>query len=141
MLVNFFFSFLFFSQGKNVSNCEDIEVCHKFISKIVPFIILFSKTRFIIVDYSVCGQEFVISVNYDKVQFEHLKQEYICKILEELKKSKLYRYCWAVDRPLCEDVELPGNYFLCSVVITNTREQKKYLLYFQFSMNSKRNVK
>ena len=73
-------------------------------------------------DYSFCGEEFVIRVNYDKIQFEHLKQEHIRKILEELKKSKLYRYCWAVHRPLCEDVEVPGNYFLCSAVITTTRE-------------------
>ena len=55
-------------------------------------------------DCSVCDEEFVIKVDYDKDQFEHLIQEYVCKILEELKNSELHRYNWAVHRALCENI-------------------------------------
>ena len=81
-------------------------------SEIVPFIGPFSQRRFIYVDCSVCDEELVIKVDYDKDQFEHLIQEYICKILEELRNSKLHRYNWAVHRPFCEDIQVPDNYFL-----------------------------
>ena len=75
--------------------CEDLNVCHKFMTEVVPFIGLFSQRRLFIVDYSVCDEEFVIKVNYDKDQFEHSIHEYVCKILEDLKKSNLHRYCRA----------------------------------------------
>ena len=61
-------------------------------SEIVPFIGPFSQKGF------VC--------------LEHLIQEYVCKILEELRNSKLHRYNWAVHRPFCEDIEVLGNYFV-----------------------------
>ena len=91
-------------------------------TKVVPFIGPFSQRRFVIVDYFVCDEEFFIKVNYDKDQFEYLIKEYVCEILEELKKSKSHRYCWVVHSPLCEDMQVPDNYFLQSVVITIQRE-------------------
>ena len=104
-----------------MSDCEDLDGCHKFRSEIVPFIGPFSQ-RFACVDCSVCDEEFVIKVDYDKDQFEHLIQEYVCKILEELKNSELHRYNWAVHRALCENIEVPDNYCLHRVLITVPRE-------------------
>lgn len=70
----------------------------------------------------VCDEDIVIKVGYDKDQFKHLIPEYVCKVLVEFEKSKLHRYCWAVHRPLCEDIEVPDNYFLNLVLIAVTRE-------------------
>ena len=72
-------------------------------TKVVPFIGPFSQRRFVIVDYFVCDEEFVIKVNYDKDQFEYLIQEYVCEILEELKKKN----CIGIAGPytaLCERI-------------------------------------
>ena len=69
-----------------MSDCEDLDGCHKFRSEIFPFIGPFSQ-RFVCLDCSVCDEEFVIKVDYDKDQFEHLIQEYVYKIPEELKNS------------------------------------------------------
>ena len=90
-----------------MSGFENLDVCCKFMTEIVPFIGPFSQRRFVCVDYSVCDEEFVIKVDYDKDQCEHLIQEYVCKIPEELKISKLYRHSWAIHRPLCENIEVP----------------------------------
>ena len=53
-------------------------------TKVVAFICPFSQRSFAVVDYSACDEAFVIKVNYDKDQFEHLIQEYVCKMFEEL---------------------------------------------------------
>ena len=116
--VKFFFSLV----DKKMSGCEDFDVSQKFMFEIVPFISLFSQRRFVFVDYSVCDEEFVVKVDYDKDQFEYLIQEYVCKILEELRNSKIHKYNWAAHRPFCEDIEVPDNYFLDRVLITVPRE-------------------
>lgn len=104
-----------------MSNFEDIEVCHRFMSATVPLVAPISQRRFVIVEHSVCDEEFVIWVDYDKDQFGHLTNEYVYKILEERKNSKLHKYCWAVHRPLCDDIEVPDGYCLHSVIILKTR--------------------
>ena len=48
-----------------------------------------------------------------RFSFEHLITEFV-------QNSKLHRYGWAVDRPLCEDTVDSTNYSLHSVVITVT---------------------
>ena len=52
-----------------MSGCEDFDVSHKFMSEIVPFIGPFSQRRCTCFDYSVCDEEFVTNVDYDKDQF------------------------------------------------------------------------
>ena len=42
--------------------------------------------------------------------------------VQELRKSKLYRCCWAVHRPLCEDIEVSDNCFFDCDLITVPRE-------------------
>ena len=103
-----------------MSGCEDLDARYKFMSENVPFTASFSERRFVSVDYSVCDEEFVIKVDYDKDKF--LIEHYVCKLLEELRKSKLHWYCWAVLRPLCEDIEVSDNYFFDCVLITVPRE-------------------
>ena len=55
--------------------CEDLDVCHMFMAEVVPLIGPFNQRRFVIADYSVCDEESVIKVNYDKDQFQHFIQE------------------------------------------------------------------
>ena len=68
--------------------CEDIDVCHKLMKEVVPYVGKFSK-RFVSIDYSVNDEVFMIKVFYCKDQFEHLIQEFGQEIIEELKKSEL----------------------------------------------------
>ena len=60
-----------------MSECEDLDVCHKFMSEGFPFIGPFSQGRFACVDYSVCDEDFTIKVDYDKDQFGHFINEYV----------------------------------------------------------------
>lgn len=95
-----------------MSKSEEVEACDRFMTNIVLFILPFEQRRFVLVDYSVCSDAFVISINYDKNQFEY-------KI--KAQKSDLYRYNWKVHRSLCEEIEDPPlSYFDHSVVITFT---------------------
>lgn len=59
-------------------------------SEVVPFIGPFSQRRFVLVDYSVSDEEFVIKVNCEKDKFEHLIQEFVCDIIMEAQRSTLY---------------------------------------------------
>ena len=52
---------------------------------------------------------------------EHLIQEFVCGIIKEAQRSKLYRYKWAVHQPLFDEIEEPNNFFPNIVVITITR--------------------
>ena len=91
--------------------CEDIDVCHKFMKEVAPYVGKFSKRGFVSVDYSVNDEVFEIKVSYCKDQFEHLIQELVQEMIEELKKSKLFKHCWAVHCILCEEIEMPHEYF------------------------------
>lgn len=71
--------------GCEESGCEDLDVCHKFFLKLS--LASFIQKRFVCVDHSVCDEEFVITINYDKNQFGHLIHEYVCEFLKEIKKS------------------------------------------------------
>ena len=90
-------------------------------SEVIPFVGFFSQRRFVLVDHSVSDEEFVIKVNYEKDNLQHLIQEFVCDIIKEAQRSKLYKYNWAVHRPLFDAIEEPNNFFLNSVVITITR--------------------
>lgn len=105
---------------KKMSECEEIEACHKFISEIVSFIPPFCQRKFVLVGDSVSSDEFVIKVNYDKEQFEHLTNEFVRDITKEAQNSRLHRYNWAVHRPLVQEIVDPSSFFLHSVVITFT---------------------
>lgn len=79
------------------------------------------KKRFVLTDYSVSSDAFVISVNYDKSQFEHKINEFVCNIIMEAQKSDLYSYHWKVNGPLCEEIrDPPLSYFDHSEIITFT---------------------
>lgn len=103
---------------KKMSECEEIEACHKFISEIVSFIPPFCQRKFVLVGDSVSSDEFVIKVNYDKEQFEHLTNEFVCGITKEAQNSRLHRYNWEVHQPL--EIVDSSSFFLHSVVITFT---------------------
>ena len=45
-------------------------------------------------------------------------------MIEELKKSELYKHCWATHRVLCEEIETPDEYFLHAVKIL-VKENRK----------------
>ena len=60
-----------------MSGCEDLDVCPNFMSEVVPFIGPFCQRRFVLVNYSVSDEEFVIKVNYEKDKFEHLINEFM----------------------------------------------------------------
>ena len=102
--------------------CEDIDVCHKFMKEVAPYVGKFSKRRFVLRDYSVNDEMFEIKVSYCKDQFEHLIQEFVQEMIEELKKSKLFKHCWAVHCILCEEIETPDEYFLHAVKVSVQRE-------------------
>ena len=82
--------------------CEDIDVCHKFMKEVAPHVGKFNKRRFVSIGYSVNDEVFVIKVSYCKDQFEHLTREFVQEMIEEFKKSELYKHCWATHRVLCE---------------------------------------
>ena len=84
---------------------EDIDVCHKFMKDVAPFVGRFSKRMFVLLDYSVDDEAFVIKISYNKDNFEYLIQKFVCEMTDELKKSELSKHCWATHRVLCEEVE------------------------------------
>ena len=84
---------------------EDINVCHKFVKEVAPFFGKFSKRMFVLLDYSVNDEASAIKISYSKDNFEHVMQQFVCEMIDELKKSELSRYCWATHRVLYEEVE------------------------------------
>ena len=97
---------------------EDINVCHKFMKEVAPYVGKFSKSRFVLIVYSVNDEVFQIKVSYCK----HLIQEFVHEMIEELKKSNSFKHCWAVHRILFEETETPDEYFLHAVKISVKRE-------------------
>ena len=81
-------------------------------SDIVPFILPIDQRRWAVCDYSVTSEEFLITVNYDKEKFKHKIGEFVPDIIKEAEKSNLYRYNWAVHRPLCEEIEDSSSYLV-----------------------------
>ena len=99
-------------------------------SDAVPFILPIDQRRWAVFDSSMTSEKFVTTVNYDKERFEHKIGEFAFVIIKKAQKSDLYRYNWAVHRPLCEEIEDPCIYFLHSVVITiksQLKEKEKYV--------------
>ena len=82
-----------------MSKIEEGDACDSFMSDIVPFVLPVAQRRFVLVEYSISPDEFVIKVSYDKDLFRH-------------------RYSRAVHMPLCEEIEEPN--FVHTVVITIT---------------------
>ena len=82
---------------------EEFEVCHKFISEVVDFILLIEQRKFVQVEHNVSRKDFVIFIGYDKDRFGQKIDEYVKGIIKEAQKSKLYRYHWAVPHPLVEE--------------------------------------
>ena len=105
---------------------EEFDVCHRFMSDVVEFILPIEQRIFVLVEYNVSSEDFIYFVGYDKALFvgydealfEHKINDFVRDIIKETKKSELYR-SWAVDRPLVEEVEnLPHEYFPHSIVIS-----------------------
>ena len=104
-----------------MSQCEDIDACHKFISEIVPFIPPIRQIRILLVDYTVSSDELVIKVTYDKKLFEHRIDQFVRDIIKEAQRSRLlHKYNWAVNRPLVEEIEESDSCFQHTVVIIIT---------------------
>ena len=85
---------------------EDIDVCHKIMKEVAPFVGKFSKRMFLLLDYYVNDEAFIIKISYSKDNFEHLIQEFVCEMIDELKQSELSKHCWATHRVLSEKVEI-----------------------------------
>ena len=81
-------------------------------SDIVPFILPIDQRKWAVCDYSVTSEEFVITVNYDKEKFERKTGEFVSDIIKEAQNCNLYRYNWAVHRPLCEELKILAVTFL-----------------------------
>ena len=75
---------------------EEFEVCHKFISEVVNFILLIEQGKFVQVEHNVSCEDFVIFIGYDKDRFGQKIDEFVKDIIKEAQKSELYRYHWAV---------------------------------------------
>ena len=90
--------------------------------ELAPHIGRFRKRRFVSIGYSVNDEVFLIKVSYCQDQFKHLKQEFVQQMIEELKKSELYKDCWATHRVLCEEIETADEYFLHAAKILVERE-------------------
>ena len=78
-------------------------MCNDFVREVVPFIskISFSRrSRFLIIDHFVDHEEFIIKLDYDKDQFEHLIDQYVGELLKALKENKkLYDAGWEPTEP------------------------------------------
>ena len=92
------------------------------LSQVVQFILPIEQRKFVLVDHAVSPEEFAITIRYNKSLnkslFEHKINEFVCDITKEASNSDLYRYHWAVHRPLCEDIEMPHSYLFHAIVIT-----------------------
>ena len=99
---------------------EEFDVCHKFVSEVVEFILPIEQRRFVLVEHVSC-ENFIIFVRYDKSLFEHKIHEFVSDIVKEASKNCLQKY-WDVDFALVEEVEhLPREYFPHSIVISFKR--------------------
>ena len=100
---------------------EEFDVCHKFASEVVEFILPIEQRRFVLVEHNVSCENFIIFFGYDKSLFEHKIYEFVSDVVKEASKSCLQKY-WNVDCALVEEVEnLPREYFPHSIVISFKR--------------------
>ena len=100
---------------------NEFDVCHKFVSEVVNFILPFEQRRFVLVDHNVSCEDFIILVGYDKSLFEHKIHDFVINIVKEARKRCLQKY-WDVDFALMEEVEnLPHEYFPRSILINFKR--------------------
>ena len=98
---------------------EAFDVCHKFMSEIVEFILHIEQRRFAVVEYNVSCKDFLIFIRYDKSLFQHKIREFVRGIIKEATKSVLCKH-WDVDCAIMEEVEnLLHEYFPHSVVISS----------------------
>ena len=92
-----------------------IDVCHDFIKEVASFVSSISlsrRSRFVILDYSVDNEEFVVKIFYDKEQFEHLIDNYTKEVIDKLKQNKrLYDAGWDVHSLVVAQFEASCNYF------------------------------
>ena len=100
---------------------EEFDVCHKFVSEVVNFILPFEQRRFVLVEHNLSCEDLLIFVGYDKSLFEHKINEFVSEIIKEARKSCLQKY-WDVNCVLVEVVEnLPHEYFPHSIAISFKR--------------------
>ena len=100
---------------------EEFDVCLKFISEVFKLILPTEQRKFVQIEHNVSCNDFVISIGYDKDEFEHKISEFVRDIIKESQKSELYRYGWAVHHPLVEERKgLPHEYFPHSIFISFT---------------------
>ena len=67
---------------------EAFDVCNKFISEIVEFILPIEQ-RFVVVEHNVSFEDFLIFIGYNKSLFEHNIYEFVGGIIKEARKSVL----------------------------------------------------
>ena len=97
---------------------EEFDVCHKFVSEVVEFILPIEQRRFVLVEHNVSCEDFIIFVGYDKSLFEHKVHEFVGEIIKEAGKSCLRKY-WDVDCAILDEAEnFLHEYFPYSVVIS-----------------------
>ena len=65
---------------------EEFDVCHKFVSEVVEFILPIEQRRFVLVEHNVSCEDFTIFVGYDKLLFEHKVHEFVGEIIKEAGK-------------------------------------------------------
>ena len=99
---------------------EEFEVCHKFIFKVVEFILPIRQKLLVQVEHVSC-EDFVIFIRYDKHKFQHKIDEFVKHIIKEAQKSELYRYGCKVHRPLVKERKaMPHDNFSHSIAINFT---------------------
>ena len=59
----------FLSRLKKMSKIEEVQVCDMFMSEIFQFILPIEQRRFVLVDYRVSSEMFVITIGFDKRLF------------------------------------------------------------------------
>ena len=86
-----FFVNLHESFQKKVSKIvvEVFDVCHKFMSEIVEFILPIEQRRFVAVGHNVSCEDFLTFIGYDKSLFEHKTYEFVRDVIKEARKSVL----------------------------------------------------
>ena len=92
---------------------EESDVCHKFMSGCVQYILPLNERKFVNLMHVVDSDDFVIFLSYDKKA-------------QKAQKSDLHRNHWAVHCPLVEEaINQPNELFHDCIVITFTVEQVK----------------
>ena len=102
---------------------EEFDVCHKFMSDCVQYILPLKDRKFVNLTHVVGSDDFIIFMSYDKKNFRGRIQQFIRDIIKEAQKSDLHKYHWAVHRPLVEEtINQPYELFRDCIVTTFTVE-------------------